>query len=1530
MPLKTIKVTRWLNKDKKKLYSIDIYEDDSIEDGINKIGLSIIKEEEKTEKLNKFYVWNNNYPNILFDINDIKWKGYNYNPLLSTDRKNTKISEPITYNFKSGLCYFNKLNIIFEDDFKDLKDNQYYFIDKSIVSLAQLKKRENKLIDLETKDLSLISTIRYNIHRYELKGKLKSSYLLAEIYDRLNTNGLISYIQWVNDSFTLVHKLHLIHSISHEYLTSWSSIDKITTFKCINCFCLLGQGNNSYVKITINDDMTININYIIDLRKNISWDDIQKNLSKLKEYLQVSIREKINFAPVSMKVNLSFNVIDVSIENLAKKIGEYPDIFQPLNYKNSINVIYKRASNYSNEAFNYSDYVKNRILLGVETEEIISELVLLNMTAEEAKKIINAELELMNDIEQQMVKEDTFNKMNTIVIISPGKGGFDINIYNIPNKQEFDNLVYWLSKIIVSSIKKEKTKKTPAIMVKEKSSSSEVSLKNDDEEDLGKLDFDSNSDSVSVSLESSKSKSSSSSKKLSSGGALGKEKHSYFVSLLHAADKNLFGDNYARDKCQAVNQPVVFTPTERQKLIDEGNYHVDNDILYGSNPDNMNYYTCPRLWCPHSKVPADINTRKCPIDGEIPMEQFFENNPNKKRFVKLIKPNENDMCVPCCFKKPSKETDLNKCKNYKGYKTNGIKEINVDEKDENYLVKIVPVDKGRFGLVPQSLHEFLLPHLKYSVCSAGLNKNDKCVVRKGITHKAHKKQNDNKKTNVIYNDSLIFSIAHGLNFDSKNSLIKDIISKLDLLSFLSIENGNVCKAFMDKLPVIPFEHEMQVQKEGKQEQNKHLSESEKLIVELKEHFTKFKLNKFYKVDYTNFNYKLSRLLSIFKSYKKFINYLATNSYPITKSPYYLYSLISTLYNTLLVVWEKQNNDASILCPFYICFEDLIGSMEHNPPMLMLLKDKKYYEPLELKSKNQDGKKLFELNDYPKLKPLFKECSNTKKTYAQNLDIYDNINSLNRWIQTSILKNSSKFIITSVVINSDLTIEHFITAGNIVIKVDKIGISFLKKIIKDFDIKKIVFYEDLSETFTELNINVQITDLHAFDEKIKSLKHISYNIGTPDSSIKLTENAIEVYTKLILPKKTIKNDMIHARVIDDLFNYDKENEKNNKKWFQLQMMVFSTLINKLDNDKLKDLQKLDKLEYINKLLKNYFDKNPEKNKIRIILEEVPIFSISHMKNYLNKLILYYKYDFLNPLIKHDKKQFSFSQIALKNGIPQELLIYHESTPYNNFNISSHVQQQNFNFDTKIVKEDIGKLPELFKGEFEDLTSKWTMHKKSKWYYMKIIGVSKYVDDYFKNFFEWFANILGNKTSYNELKEISINKLKKIRNDEELLKMALEDSSLFNAFCASTGKKYKTVNMYWDKVYEELENKERMTVINKVVKIGFTTNDLFILSMSEILNINILTIHRAKYGKTTDKVVRGDVEDLLLSSSFYQAPNNYINRPILFFNKNDDGITTSYELIIDSTIPIGFKSLYMKLSDLPIDIKYLIDEHIKNKL
>jgi hypothetical protein len=101
------------------------------------------------------------------------------------------------------------------------------------------------------------------------------------------------------------------------------------------------------------------------------------------------------------------------------------------------------------------------------------------------------------------------------------------------------------------------------------------------------------------------------------------------------------------------------------------------------------------------------------------------------------------------------------------------------------------------------------------------------------------------------------------------------------------------------------------------------------------------------------------------------------------------------------------------------------------------------------------------------------------------------------------------------------------------------------------------------------------------------------------------------------------------------------------------------------------------------------------------------------------------------------------------------------------------------------------------------------------------------------------------------------------------------------------------------------------------------------MAEVLNINILTIHRAIYKTANDKNVRGDVEDLFLSTTFYKAPINYTNRPFIMFNKIIISETneTSYHLIVDKTIPLGVKNIYLKLTDIPNEIMRLINEHLK---
>ncbi len=533
MSLKSINVLRWINYENYTKHKIEIFEDDNIEDGITKIAMSI-------NKNNRFYVWINNIPDFYYSIENNKWKGYNNNPLKSTDRNNPIIKQPIIYKFNYGLSYFSNINIIFENDFPDLKDNQYYFIDKKIKSFDDLKKREEKLIQLTNVDNKFTEN-RVNLHRYELFGKLNNYQFLGDVFDKLNTNSSIQYIQWINDNFTLIHKLYMYHNINNTNLKNWTNIDKITTLRCINCFIPL-ISSTSYVKITINNDMTINVNIILDLRKNFIYDDIQEIIkSTIIKYLETSLEQKIILKPISLKVYNYINISHVSIEKLAKVISSYQDIFKSISFKKSINLIYKRSSNFTSDIFDFNIYVRNRLILGVSIQEIIEELLTFNITQENANKIIAQEIDLLNELDQQKIKTDLVDqRINTLVIIKPSKTGFEIIIHNIPNKKELDYLIFWLSKIISFSQEKVKESKIKPIMIKESSSSSSTIIE-DEEEDLGKLSFS------------------------SSGGGKNEEKENqrYKITLLQNTDKDLFGENYARDKCQKKNQPFVISKENR-------------------------------------------------------------------------------------------------------------------------------------------------------------------------------------------------------------------------------------------------------------------------------------------------------------------------------------------------------------------------------------------------------------------------------------------------------------------------------------------------------------------------------------------------------------------------------------------------------------------------------------------------------------------------------------------------------------------------------------------------------------------------------------------------------------------------------------------------------------------------------------------------------------------------------------------------------------------------------------------------------
>jgi len=1462
-PFKLIKVNH-----NKKIYTLNdptfIYSDDNMEDALNKIALSI-KEQNPTLEL-PYYAWANN-KSLLFNIDSIKWSGYNVNPFKSENRDNKReIDEPINYSYNSSeLFNYDDINIVFSNDIPNLKTNQYYFINKKIPTIDHYKKRNKIMTALIETDIENIILNSSNYHRYDLIGILKKPINLTDIFENLSTNKKLSLIQYIYDPFKVLYKLNKKHNITSDQLSNWTNIEKPGNNKYVNIYSILAE--STYCKITIDQDGIIHFAYTLNLRKNISFDEITKHKKEILTILETKLKRKIKLQEKSIKLNLQFEQSNSNIQLLVKKLGEYIDIFQVLKVikdkdKYIINCIYKRSSNYNKQGLDISSYIKSRLEIGISKSDLIHELTNLDIKRDDAITLIDQEIDLLST---EVVNEiDLYNKkIDTIITIELYKNGYLINIYNIPTKKELENLIFWLTRILSLSRDSAKPKKKE-IIAKVKLNTPPPSEKSDDKSDKSELD-EVNDDLSDFDV---------------AGGALGKEKHSYFVNLLQQADKNLFANNYAREKCQAVNQPIVMSDDQLKKLKDKKEDYFDNVLSYGSDVSIKNNYACPRLWCPQSKIPLnpDDPKAKCPIEDEEPMEIFFDKDRNKKRYVKLVKPDENGICVPCCFKKEPKEDELNKCKFYGEKKKE--KEVVIEEEkepEENYIVnQSAPISIGRYGNIPQLLHELLFPKVSFALCSKVLNKKEKCFVRRGIKHRYG--------TN---NDSIIYAIISALKFKTKKAFIDDIKERLDLISYISLENGEVCRAFMDELPLIPDEHP------------KMLKE---MLVMADKYFD------------LNDDYNKSRLLSIYNSYLKFIAYLSADDYPDNKSPYYLYSLMSELYDVLLVIWEKTPVDIQIMCPYYTCFEDIIAGLGLNPNILMLLKENQYYEPIELKLRSTEGEKLIQLNDFPNIQKLIKQCSQLKELHNHNNKIYSNIYSLNQWTKKFLI---NKFLINTIVISNNMTIEHFLTKGNILLRIKPISISLLPLLIKNLEITKILFYDNIiGKSF---DIRVIVKDFEKFASKLKELE-IEAELGKLKEGI---SKDIEFHTTLIIPVIKLGNNIIHTRVVDDLYKSTSKQHKINKKWYQLHLYITNVLVKKLNDTKITQLRKLPRYQMIKELLK-FFDNNPDKNKIQLILEEIPLYSIKHIEDYNNDIMYYYKYynKYNSYNINENNSEFVFSQLSLLNGIPSKLLLYHKNTPRNNL-ITSTTEDFILDYDELISV----KMPELFNGTFEKLKTKWIMHKKSKWTNMVIIK-NNYSQDLLIELYEWLAKLLNIRITFNEVIRLAESKLFKILENKEAMFSILDDPSYFNEWNSKIKKKFKTIQLFWDKYYSKSSPEEHSDVLKKIVEDKkLYPNDITILAISELLNISILTIHRGKYGKSDTDLVRGDLDDLILSSTLFNAPNNMNMRPLLILNKTTDNIKSSYNVIIEQTDNITPNSIYMQYKDVPLNIKYLVEEHLK---
>jgi hypothetical protein len=1594
--LKPIFVKRWVTENKYIEYVFDnnpnnnyksaivlkeyIFRDINIKETIDKLAYHIFNYENKLSGniSYPYYAWssiNNVEQPILFNIKKIVWKGYHENPFKSNNRDSQQLKEPIEYLYNEDTLNIDKINIVFYNDFK--YDIKYYYPDnKQTINLN--KKLEDSTIVLYRSELIKTKEKKEEYFDISFSYKYEIDSLIV-LFDNLKTTDNMQLIQLINNN-NAVYKINKNHTIEDRELSKIFNLDKKD--EGINIYY-----KNEKIKLNISKDgvFTIYIKPHMDKGENISVINKIKNeiVEYLKSYFKINTEDfKIN--NINSRITYSIDYADIS---LIKKIGTYANIFQDYekikdnNKKNNGNYIYKRTDNIDIE-----NYIRNRKnYRKISTDEILKELrnIGINKTANDVNEIIKN----MDEMEIYKLNKQNNKELNSTIDVIVNADNIEIVTNNFKSFFELENLKYWLIRIIENSriakppkAKKDSPKKKNSpIITKKSSSSSKKSSKSSSSKNKDTSDSSGSSDS-SYSIKSDEVARSDS----SYGG--GKNKEHYLINKLKIADKELWnGDNPPR-RCQRPKQPVVLTESEMEELKKYGKEKIlDNIIKHGSNNDNLNYYTCPRIWCPISNIPLDESIPKkdlkCPDDNEEPimMNEIMKNS-NNPRYAYII----NKHNLPCCGNKDPelKKKSINKVENVtdiaiKGKrgrkakpKKDAIYEIQSDNSDNshnsdhnvankskdkeeinavsnNYIMTQVPVIfKNRYGNIRKELYNVLYDDYKEYMANCvnrnNINKHN-CTLRKGLKDIAA----SNKKFNNY--DNIIDVVAFLLN-KSRDGLIKDIEKKLDIILFLSLENGNVFKDFADNEPVIP-------------------EKNEELYIEFLNKFDN-KLLSFPKIE-ENFKkalYKKSRLLYIYNAYKKFINYLKSTDSKYDKNIQYIFSLVAILYKKLIISWEIEkgtDNGVQIICPYYTNVNDLIPYLGKTPKMIMIYKDNNndkdninnpIYEPLVSKSINSASDiKHYNLDEHENIKNILNKCSDNIN--YNNIDLYDNrqnikaiIRRVNNKENLSISSNSSNsgnsdklgsiYGFKTLIINRDLSIDKIILNNNIIIKFKKQSIIIINLLIEFFNIKNVVFSEDIIDQEYTITIKKDIHKEFEDDAKLLGINIEKFEI------IKETKNNIRGKIKFT-DYDLDDNVLLNSDYFNKYHKYVNKNDETIKRMYEIRKYIKGKLLNSRYTDEYYNkLSKNSRTHIINTLLEDVigYDKY-SKRELQIILEEIDLYSIKSIKKWYSLSLGNFKYDYINDIsenIIETDSELIFSQYIISNNIPKNIISYKDYYP-NNINDVKNPIDKVYNIKYELKNNIVKNIPKIFKGIEIELNSKWKKYTKKIWSKLRYIKV-EYDKNYIKELYEFLINydkkLITNIYKYNDIINYTYDEYESIlcnnlnssdakRKNNKLIEQLFKDPHFYNVYINSmnvinnSNKNFKTLKAFFETYFNNSEIEERRYIIHHIKQENPIKyfGDVTLKLISKWLNINIFIIYeRLEYGKGVDIEKRAGNKDLNLTSAFYRAgtkKNNILKRPlIMLYRKKNKTNNISYYLI---KVNESNTYIYNELDDAPDEIK-----------
>lgn len=511
------------------------------------------------------------------------------------------------------------------------------------------------------------------------------------------------------------------------------------------------------------------------------------------------------------------------------------------------------------------------------------------------------------------------------------------------------------------------------------------------------------------------------------------KKYSYILSQLYAADKTLFlfksRGNYAKS-CQDVSkrQPIVLKKNELDYINHCFPDALQNHINTGSEPhlEAKNHYVCPVVWCPKSRVALTKKQfeeeygGRCPFPGIEEEPILFESSFFKRdtRYAGYLDPSKHPdsteskpLNLPCCFNLPE-TTEKGNDKYIKAYS--------------------FPLPKGRFGLLPTSLAAIF----KDKFCggktgSTGLmNNRTDCYLRTGVNLTKHSYL------------TCLAQLLENPSLKTEQEILNVIVNRLKISTFLLIDNGLLCKKFINDIwhptNITLFS---QFRAWFKEQQEYIVSFNLEQVAQELEQNSDYSSKLVYKQE-------IKREFMIYSSFQNFIKYLKNDN--VAKS----HDLLNTLMNMQLswlnkqgyniVVFEKNSpirikakeeddedgkkkrnsritiapeneaeaNGVFLSCPYSGNLKELFRKEKST---IMLIKSGKYYEPIvHIKMQKTNlmqttHHKYKESPDVYRILNYYLDACGTKVKSNGALAIFNAIESLGKKVETQVLNYEFQLI-----------------------------------------------------------------------------------------------------------------------------------------------------------------------------------------------------------------------------------------------------------------------------------------------------------------------------------------------------------------------------------------------------------------------------------------------------------------------------------------------------------------------------------------